>query len=198
MLSRVLVASSNNNSSDEKRLTREWPDNNERQEAREVFDLVVVAPENKIKSSKKMRQALRALLGRDVSKQELQHIISQVIVPVVPNNENGETDEGLDFSDFLNVVTEAQQQQQRSTTSSSGNEESKVAEEKVTKAFQLLDHDGTGAIAFQHLKRAADLLGENMTNEELQDMMDEADQDGDGKINPDEFLRIMKKTNLYS
>jgi hypothetical protein len=31
----------------------------------------------------------------------------------------------------------------------------------------------------------------------LQEMIDEADRDGDGEINLDEFLRIMKKTNLY-
>ncbi len=29
------------------------------------------------------------------------------------------------------------------------------------------------------------------------EMIDEADRDGDGEINLDEFLRIMKKTNLY-
>ena len=40
-------------------------------------------------------------------------------------------------------------------------------------------------------------LGENMTDEELQEMIDEADRDGDGEINEDEFLRIMKKTSLY-
>lgn len=28
-------------------------------------------------------------------------------------------------------------------------------------------------------------------------MIDEADRDGDGEINQDEFLRIMKKTSLY-
>ena len=30
-----------------------------------------------------------------------------------------------------------------------------------------------------------------------QEMIDEADRDGDGEINEDEFLRIMKKTSLY-
>lgn len=29
-----------------------------------------------------------------------------------------------------------------------------------------------------------------------QEMIDEADRDGDGEINTEEFLRIMKKTNL--
>jgi len=28
-------------------------------------------------------------------------------------------------------------------------------------------------------------------------MIDEADRDGDGDVNEEEFLRIMKKTNLF-
>lgn len=31
----------------------------------------------------------------------------------------------------------------------------------------------------------------------FQEMIDEADRDGDGEINEEEFLRIMKKTSLY-
>ncbi len=31
----------------------------------------------------------------------------------------------------------------------------------------------------------------------FQEMIDEADRDGDGEINETEFLRIMKKTSLY-
>lgn len=31
----------------------------------------------------------------------------------------------------------------------------------------------------------------------FQEMIDEADRDGDGEVNEQEFLRIMKKTNLY-
>lgn len=31
----------------------------------------------------------------------------------------------------------------------------------------------------------------------LQEMLGEADHDGDGKINEEEFSRVMKKTTLY-
>ena len=50
-----------------------------------------------------------------------------------------------------------------------------------------------GTISLKNLRRVAKELGENMTEEELQDMIDQADRDGDGEINPDEFYRIMKK-----
>ena len=46
-------------------------------------------------------------------------------------------------------------------------------------------------------KRVAKELGENMTDEELQEMIDEADRDGDGEVNEEEFFRIMKKTSLF-
>ena len=61
------------------------------------------------------------------------------------------------------------------------------------KVFALFDDDQTGAISFRNLKRVANELGENLTDEELQEMIDEADRDGDGMINEDEFFRVMKK-----
>jgi hypothetical protein len=69
--------------------------------------------------------------------------------------------------------------------------------EEILKAFRLFDDDETGKISFKNLKRVAKELGENMTDEELQEMIDEAHRDGDGEINEEEFLRIMKKTSLY-
>ena len=49
----------------------------------------------------------------------------------------------------------------------------------------------------KNLRRVANEIGENMTDEELMEMITEADRDGDNEINQDEFLRIMKKTSLY-
>merc|ERR550537_292941 len=69
--------------------------------------------------------------------------------------------------------------------------------EEIDKAFKLFDDDQTERVTFKNLKRVAKELGERLTDEELQEMIDEADRDGDGEVNNDEFQRIMKKTNLF-
>lgn len=44
----------------------------------------------------------------------------------------------------------------------------------------------------------AEELGENLTDEELQEMIREADVlDYDGKVSRDEFFRVMKRENAY-
>merc|ERR1719483_1035166 len=73
----------------------------------------------------------------------------------------------------------------------------KDTKEEIMKAFKLFDDDDTGNITFANLKRVAKELGENLSDEELQEMIDEADRIGDGEVNQDDFLRIMKKTSLY-
>lgn len=65
------------------------------------------------------------------------------------------------------------------------------------KAFKLFDDDETGKISFKNLKRVAKELGENLTDEELTEMIDEADRTGDGEVNQEDFLRILKKTHLF-
>jgi len=43
----------------------------------------------------------------------------------------------------------------------------------------------------------AEELGEAVGDEELQDMINQSDKDGDGEINFDEFYRIMKKKGNF-
>merc|ERR1719516_103413 len=73
----------------------------------------------------------------------------------------------------------------------------KDTKEEILKAFKLFDDDDTGSITFANLNRVAKELGENLTVEELQEMIDEADRTGNGEVNQDDFLRIMRKTSLY-
>jgi centrin-1 len=73
----------------------------------------------------------------------------------------------------------------------------KDSKDDLIRAFRLFDDDDTGKISFKNLKRVAIELGETLTDEEIQEMIDEADKDGDGEISQEEFLRIMKKACLY-
>ena len=67
--------------------------------------------------------------------------------------------------------------------------------DEILKASRLFD-DETGKFSFKNLERVAKELGERMTDEELQEMIDEAGRGGDGEMNGGKFLRTMKKTNL--
>lgn len=57
----------------------------------------------------------------------------------------------------------------------------------------MFDEDGTGKVSFRNLKRVSQEIGETLTDEELQEMIDEADRDGDGLIDTDEFYRVMRQ-----
>lgn len=46
--------------------------------------------------------------------------------------------------------------------------------QSLHQAFRLFDDDETGKISFKNLKRVAKELGERMTDEELQEMIDES------------------------
>ena len=46
------------------------------------------------------------------------------------------------------------------------------------------------------MQRVAKELGENLSKEELQGILDESDRDGSGTITEDEFLRVMRNQEL--
>ncbi|XP_053113327.1 uncharacterized protein LOC128327947 isoform X2 [Hemicordylus capensis] len=144
----------------------------QKQEVREAFDLFDTDGSGSI-DIKELKVAMRAL-GFEPKKEEIRKMIADI---------GKEGSNFIDFEDFLTMMTQKMSE--------------KDSKEEVLKAFRLFDDDGTGKISFKNLKRVAKELGENLTDEELQEMIDEADRDGDGEINEQEFLRIMKKTSLY-
>ena len=70
-------------------------------------------------------------------------------------------------------------------------------EEELRKSFRLYDTDDTGKISFENLKETAHDLGEDLTDEEIRDMIREADVDGDGEVNLEEFIKMMKNAQFF-
>merc|ERR1711994_1238668 len=60
-------------------------------------------------------------------------------------------------------------------------------------AFLLFDKDGDGTITTIELGTVMRSLGQNPTEEELQEMINEVDEDGGGSVDFTEFLTMMVK-----
>ena len=60
-------------------------------------------------------------------------------------------------------------------------------------AFSLFDEDGDGSITTKELGTVMRSLGQNPTEAELQDMINEVDADGYGAIDFPEFLNLMAR-----
>ena len=57
------------------------------------------------------------------------------------------------------------------------------SEEELREAFRVFDKDGNGFISAAELRHVMTNLGEKLTDEEIDEMMREADTDGDGQVN---------------
>ena len=144
----------------------------QKQEIKEAFDLFDTDKTGTI-DYHELKVAMRAL-GFDVKKQEVLGLMREY-------DRDGAGQ--IEYPDFLEIMT------------------TKIAErdpvEEILKAFKLFDEDNTGRISLRNLRRVARELGENLSDDELQAMIDEFDKDGDGEINENEFLGIMKQTSIY-
>ena len=56
-------------------------------------------------------------------------------------------------------------------------------EKEILEAFKVFDSDGNGFISAAELRHVMTNLGERLTDEEADEMIREADIDGDGQIN---------------
>merc|ERR1719398_143840 len=147
---------------------RQELDDEQKEELREAFNLFDTEHSGTI-DARELKAALRAL-GFEVKKEDVRRMLSDV---------GKDPSQPIDFNDFQEMMR--------------GRMPDKNSREEINKVFALFDEDETGKISFRNLKRISQELGESLTDEELNEMIEEADRDGDGLINPDEFYRVMRK-----
>ena len=58
----------------------------------------------------------------------------------------------------------------------------------------MFDKDGNGKISSEELKIVMQNLGERLTDEEINEMIREADNDGDGEVDYEEFVKMMSSS----
>ena len=131
---------------------------------------------------KDLKVALRAL-GFEPAKEEIKRLISDLNNNNATGGANREKDkEGqvtIDFNDFLEIMTTKMSE--------------KDSSDELEKAFILFSQNKP-FIEFTDLKRIARELGETMSDDELKEMMFEANKtDRDGSVEKKDFLSILNK-----
>ena len=83
----------------------------------------------------------------------------------------------IEFNEFIQIMIEKVR---------------KVNEGKaIYDMFQLFDKDGNGYITGEELRNVMFSLGENLPDEVIDEMIDEADMNGDNRIDFFEFVKIL-------
>lgn len=144
----------------------------QKNDIKEAFDLFDTEGVGKI-DVKELKVAIRAL-GFEPKKEEIKRMIAEI-----DKEDTGK----LSFDNFVTLMSMKMAERD--------------SKEEIMKAFRLFDEENTGVIDYEKLKRVSQELGENLTDEELQEMIEEADRDGDGLVTQEDFVRIMRKTRLY-
>jgi len=108
-------------------------------------------------------------LGQNPTEAELQDMINEV---------DADGNGTIDFPEFLTMMA----RKMKDTDSA----------EEIKEAFKVFDKDGNGYISAAELRHIMTNLGEKLTDEEVDEMIREADVDGDGQINYDEFVDMVR------
>ncbi|VAI13242.1 unnamed protein product [Triticum turgidum subsp. durum] len=90
----------------------------------------------------------------------------------------------IEFAEFLALMS-------RKADADADAADAADPEEELREAFRVFDKDHDGHISKAELRHVMISLGEKLTDEEVDGMIQEADLDGDGLVNFDEFVRMM-------
>mmetsp|Transcript_50269 Transcript_50269/g.61669 ORF Transcript_50269/g.61669 Transcript_50269/m.61669 type:complete len:227 (+) Transcript_50269:16-696(+) len=140
--------------------------NNQLNELKKAFQLFDTNS-NGVIDKKELHTAMK-LFGQDLNEDQIDEMIDDVDI-------NG--DKQIDFNEFSLIMEKRWFQPSNKY--------------EYQDAFKFIDKKGDGVIDFSELKTVLIDLGEDIVDQDIQDMIDEADTNGNGNISFDEFLRMM-------
>jgi len=135
-------------------------------EFKEAFSLFDKDADGSITSSE-LGTVMRAL-GQNPTEAELQDMVNEV-----DSDGNG----SIDFPEFLSMMSRKMKEAD--------------SEEEIKEAFRVFDVNNNGFITAKELRKVMTNLGEKLTDDEVEEMIKEADKDGDGRVNYEEFAAMM-------
>lgn len=141
-------------------------------EAKDAFDLFDTTGTGQIEQ-KELKIALMTL-GFDATKEDIRRLVADL------DSNNTST---IDFNDFLQLVNALLP--------------TRNARQELEEAFHLFDIDGTGKISFKNLKDVVASMGEQLTEQEIIEIIAEADKTGDGEISLEEFIDLIQDNAIF-
>ena len=111
---------------------------------------------------------IKRSLGQNHTEAELKDMISEF-------DESG--DGAIDFPEFLAMM----ERKMKETNS----------EDEIPTTFQVFDKDGDGFLSADELRQVMGNNGEKLTDDEVEELIREADIDNDGQINYEEFVTLL-------
>lgn len=97
----------------------------------------------------------------------------RVMVDEVDADGNG----NIDFAEFLTLMARRMK--------------AKDSQAEILEAFKVFDKDNSGKISVKELREVMTSLGEKLTEGEVEEMIKDADTNGDGEIDINEFVKMM-------
>ena len=141
-------------------------------------------PKNKVEEYKKVFELHSKGKEGNVNTQELANIFKSINIDAsdeeikeIIKKLDLEDKKEINYDEFLTIINQK--------------EKDVDGEEEVLKAFKVFDKDGNGLININELKDIILNMGNNWSENEINEMLAEADIDMDGYINYEDFVRTM-------
>ncbi len=107
-------------------------------------------------------------LGQNPTETELHDLIKQY-----DRDESGT----IDFIEFFDLMYKKMKETEM--------------EQEIFEIFEALDRDGNGVLSGEEIQSVMDLVGVHLTDDQVKELIKQADLDEDGQLNFQEFFRMM-------